>query len=204
MARRFDGDRLVLASHNAGKLAEIGAFLVPYGIDVVSAGDLGFEEPEETEDSFAGNAGLKAAFAMRSSGLPALADDSGIEVEGLDGAPGVHTADWAETPGGRDYPQAMARVWRELDARGTAEPRLAAFVCTLCLCFPDGHREVFEGRVNGRLVWPVRGTNGFGFDPMFVPDGQALTFAEMSSDEKQRLSHRRKAFRLFASACLDG
>lgn len=204
MTRRLGGDRLVLATHNSGKLREIGAFLEPYGIAVMSAAALGLAEPEETESTFAGNAALKARFAANASGLPALADDSGIAVDGLDGAPGVYTADWAEGRDGRDYLKAMRRVWDELEARGVAEPRMAAFVCTLCLAWPDGDEEIFEGRVTGRLVWPIRGDHGFGFDPMFVPDGHTRTFGEMAPEEKQRLSHRRAAFESFRAGCLGG
>lgn len=193
--RRFTGERLVVATHNGGKLAEIRALFAPHGVTVIGAAELNLAEPAETEDSFLGNARLKARAAVAATGLPALADDSGLTVDGLDGAPGVHTADWAEGPGGRDFGRAMARVWRELDARAAAEPRVAQFRATLVLVWPDGHEEVFEGVAPGRLVWPPRGAQGHGYDPMFVPEGHELTFAEMSSEEKNRISHRARAFR---------
>lgn len=197
--RAFDGKKIVLASHNKGKLIEISALLAPFGIEVVSAGDLGFDEPEETESTFAGNARIKAHYAAQKSGLPALSDDSGIMVDALDGDPGVYTADWAETPNGRDYPMAMKKVWDLLEAKNAAEPRLAQFCCTLCLAWPDGHDEVFEGKVGGRLVWPMRGDLGFGFDPIFVPLGYDITFAEMDVAKKQAMSHRADAFAKFVN-----
>lgn len=193
--RRFRGNRLVVATHNAGKLEEMRALLVPHGITVLGAAELGLAVPAETEATFLGNARLKAHAAMQATGLPALADDSGLTVDGLDGAPGVHTADWAETPEGRDFALAMERVWRELDERGVPEPRTAQFRATLVLVWPDGHEEVFEGIAPGRLVWPMRGAQGHGYDPIFVPDGEERTFAEMAVEEKNRISHRAKAFR---------
>ena len=199
--RRFDGDKLVIATHNAGKLVEIAELLKPYGISVTSAGELGLEEPEETEDSFAGNARIKAHFAAKASGLPALSDDSGITVDALDGAPGVYTADWAETPTGRDFPMAMKKVWDLLEAKNAAAPRTAAFNCTLCLAWPDGHDEIFEGRIEGRLVWPMRGENGFGFDPVFLPNGHELTFGEMDPADKKAISHRAEAFARLVQGC---
>jgi len=197
--RMFDGDTLVLASHNKGKLREIAELLTPFGIKVISAGDLGFEEPDETEDSFSGNARIKAHFAAKESGLPALSDDSGIMVDALGGAPGVYTADWAETPNGRDFPMAMTKVWDKLEAINAPEPRTARFCCTLCLAWPDGHDEIFEGTVEGRLVWPMRGDLGFGFDPIFLPDGETETFGEMDPAKKQDMSHRADAFRKLVS-----
>ncbi|MBU2866720.1 RdgB/HAM1 family non-canonical purine NTP pyrophosphatase [Pacificibacter marinus] len=197
--RAFDGKKIVLASHNKGKLIEISALLAPFGIEVVSAGDLGFDEPEETENTFAGNARIKAHYAAQKSGLPALSDDSGIMVDALDGDPGVYTADWAETPDGRDFPMAMKKVWDMLENKNAAEPRLAQFCCTLCLAWPDGHDEVFEGKVEGRLVWPMRGDKGFGFDPIFVPLGYDITFAEMDPALKQAMSHRADAFTKFVN-----
>ncbi|WP_316013363.1 non-canonical purine NTP pyrophosphatase [Roseobacter sp. HKCCA0434] len=195
MTRRLSsGDRLVLASHNAGKLREIGSLLAPYGIDVTSAGELGLAEPEETEDSFAGNARIKAHFAAKETGLVALSDDSGIEVDALDGAPGVYTADWAETPAGRDFAMAMERTWREVQASGAPAPYTARFVCTLCLAWPDGTDRLFRGEAAGTLVWPPRGTEGFGYDPMFLRDGETLTFGEMAYAQKEPLSHRADAF----------
>ncbi len=199
--RRFTGNRLVIATHNAGKLAEFRDLFAPYGIDVISAGELGLEEPEETEETFAGNARIKAHFAARESGLPALSDDSGIAVEALGGAPGVHTADWAETLQGRDFPMAMQKVWDLLEARNAPEPRRASFICTLCLAWPDGHDEIFEGRVDGRIVWPMRGNRGFGFDPVFLPDGEEQTFGEMDPARKKQLSHRSDAFGKLIRGC---
>ncbi len=197
--RTFDGDKLVLASHNKGKLREIAELLAPFGIEVISAGDLGFEEPDETEDTFVGNARIKAHFAAKSSGLPALSDDSGLAVDGLDGAPGVYSADWAETPEGRDFPMAMQKVWDALEAKNAAEPRTARFCCTLCLAWPDGHDEIFEGKVEGRIVWPARGDRGFGYDPMFVATGETETFGEIDPARKQAMSHRADAFRQLVS-----
>lgn len=189
--------KIVLASHNAGKLREIAALLVPYGIEVVSAGDLGFDEPDETEDTFAGNARIKAHFAAKASGLPALSDDSGLSVDALDGAPGVFTADWAETPNGRDFPMAMKKVWDKLEAIEAPHPRTAAFNCTLCLAWPDGHDEIFAGKVDGSLSWPMRGDLGFGFDPIFTPNGKSETFGEMDPVAKNAMSHRANAFEKF-------
>jgi XTP/dITP diphosphohydrolase len=199
--RRFDGDKLVIATHNAGKLVEIAELLKPFGISVTSAGELGLEEPEETEDTFAGNARIKAHFAAKASGLPALSDDSGITVDALDGAPGVYTADWAETPTGRDFPMAMKKVWDLLEGKNASEQRTAAFNCTLCLAWPDGQDEILEGRVVGRLVWPMRGENGFGFDPVFLPKGHDLTFGEMKPADKKAISHRADAFAKLVQGC---
>lgn len=192
--RKFDGDKLVVATHNAGKLREISALLEPFGIAVTSAGALGLEEPEETEDTFVGNARIKAHFAAKESGLPALSDDSGIMVDALDGAPGVYTADWAETPSGRDFPMAMEKTWTLLEKKNAPLPRTARFCCTLCLAWPDGHDEIFEGKVEGSLTWPMRGDQGFGYDPIFVPEGFDITFGEMDPDKKHQMSHRADAF----------
>ncbi|MGG5886822.1 non-canonical purine NTP pyrophosphatase [Falsiroseomonas sp. HC035] len=197
--RRLEATRIVLASHNAGKVRENAALLAPHGIFIVSAKELGLPEPEETEETFLGNAGLKALAAARASGLVALADDSGFSVAALDGAPGVRTADWAETPGGRDYAMAMAKV--EKLARHAADRR-AWFSCALVLAWPDGHVEGFLGEAHGQWVWPPRGTQGFGYDPMFVPDGASETFGEMTADAKHAISHRAAAFRKLAAACL--
>lgn len=197
--RCFDGDKLVLASHNKGKLREITALLAPFGIEVISAGSLGFDEPEETENTFAGNARIKAHYAAQKSGLPALSDDSGISVDALDGAPGVYTADWAETPQGRDFEMAMTKVWTLLEEKDAAQPRKAHFCCTLCIAWPDGHDEIFEGSVEGHLVWPMRGDKGFGFDPMFQPIGERDTFAEMDPAKKDSMSHRSDAFQKLVS-----
>lgn len=199
--RRFDGDTLVIASHNAGKLVEIADLLMPFGISVTSAGELGLSEPIEDQDTFTANARIKAHFAAKASGLPALSDDSGITVDALDGAPGVYTADWAETPNGRDFPMAMTKVWDLLEDKNAAEPRTAAFNCILCLAWPDGHDEIFEGRVDGRLVWPMKGDEGFGFDPIFLPNGEAETFGEMDPARKKQISHRADAFAKLVAGC---
>lgn len=198
--RGFTEKKLLVATHNAGKLDEIRAMLAPHGIAVTSAGEMGLPEPAETEDSFIGNARIKARAAMQATGLPVLADDSGITVDGLDGAPGVYTADWAETPNGRDFMQAMTRTWAELDARNVAEPRTAQFRATLILMWPDGHEEIFQGVAPGRLVWPPRGQLGHGYDPIFVPDGDDRTYAEMTAEEKNTISHRADAFRKLEAA----
>ena len=192
--RRFTEGKLLVATHNAGKLEEMRALFSPHGIEVVGAAEMGLEEPVETETSFLGNARIKAQAAMEATGLPVLADDSGITVDGLDGAPGVHTADWAETGNGRDFMQAMTRTWTELEARGVPEPRTAQFRATLLMLWPDGHEEVFEGVAPGRLVWPPRGQLGHGYDPMFVPDGGERTYAELTAGEKNAISHRARAF----------
>ncbi|MGR3792696.1 RdgB/HAM1 family non-canonical purine NTP pyrophosphatase [Vannielia sp. SX4] len=199
--RKFDDNKLVIATHNAGKLREISTLLAPFDVEVVSAGSLGLEEPEETETTFAGNARIKAHFAAKASNLPALADDSGIEVDALGGRPGVFTADWAETPGGRDFVLAMTKVWDECESISAPEPRLARFKATLCLAWPDGHDEVFEGVAEGQLVWPMRGDRGFGFDPVFLPEGQNLTFGEMAPEQKAPLAHRTKAFDKLVAGC---
>jgi len=194
VTRKFSGSRLVVASHNAGKIREIGALLAEFGVSPTAASDLGLTEPAETETTFAGNARIKAHYAARKTGLPALSDDSGIVVDALDGAPGVYTADWAETPDGRDFLMAMQRVWSLLEERKAPFPRTARFCCTLCLAWPDGHDEVFEGKVEGQVVWPMRGDHGFGFDPVFMPDGESETFAEMAPARKHAMSHRSDAF----------
>ena len=194
------GQRLCLATHNAGKLREVRALLAPWGIDVVSAGELELPAPAETADSFAGNAAIKAVAAARGSGLPALADDSGLCVAALGGDPGVRTADWAERPDGtRDYNHAMATVARRA---GDAADRRAWFSCTLVLAWPDGHQDTFVGECHGEWVFPPRGPDGFGYDPMFRPDGEARTFGEMTPAEKARFSHRARAFERLAAACL--
>ncbi len=202
--RVFDGKRLVLASHNLGKLRELEQSFSDHEFSVMSVAEFGLEEPEETEDTFAGNARIKAHFAARGTGLPSLSDDSGIEIDALNGAPGVYTADWAETDNGRDFPMAMTRVWSELEAMNAPEPRTARFVCTLCLAWPDGHDEVFRGEVSGRIVWPMRGSFGFGFDPVFLPDGQSQTFGEMNTEKKHSMSHRSAAFSKLISGCFSG
>jgi XTP/dITP diphosphohydrolase len=193
--RRFSGDTLLVATHNKGKLEEISALLEPFGVSVISAGALGLPEPEETENTFVGNARIKAHAAAKATGLPALADDSGISVDGLGGAPGVNTADWAETPNGRDFQMAMTRTWDALEAAHAPYPRTAQFRCTLVLAWPDGHDEVFEGVMPGQVVWPMRGDQGHGYDPIFQPDGYDITFGQMDRWEKNRISHRADAFR---------
>ncbi len=193
--RAFTEKKLLVATHNKGKLEEIRAMMAPHGIEVTSAGEMGLPEPAETEDSFIGNARIKARAASEATGLPVLADDSGITIDGLNGAPGVYTADWAETPAGRDFMKAMTRAWTELEAKSAPEPRTAQFRATLILMWPDGHEEVFEGVAPGHLVWPPRGPHGHGYDPMFVPDGYDQTFAEMPAEQKNRISHRADAFR---------
>jgi len=205
--RRLVG-RLLAATHNKGKLAEIRYLFAPFGVDVVGAGDLGLAEPEEVGDSFAANAVLKARAGARAASLPALADDSGLCVAALDDAPGVHSARWAGEK--RDFSAAMARIERELKSRGAPPPWRAHFVSVLALAWPDGHAETFEGRVEGRLAFPPRGTGGFGYDPIFIPQGHARSFGEMSAREKhglpadgsQALSHRARAFQKLARACL--
>ena len=204
MSRPLTEERLVLASHNAGKLREIDALLKPYGKVCLSAAAFDLAEPEETETTFAGNARIKAHYAARASNLPALSDDSGICVDALGGAPGVYTADWAETPDGRDFNLAMAKVWDQVQGTAMAPPYTARFHCTLCLAWPDGHDEIFEGQAEGHLVWPKRGTNGFGFDPMFQPVGYDLTFGEMEEDQKKAIAHRTEAFRRLVAGCLSG
>lgn len=207
-ARRLSG-KVVIATHNAGKLVEMRELLAPYGLEVTSAGELGLPEPEETGWMFAENAAIKARASAEASGLPAIADDSGLCVDALDGAPGLFTADWAGHP--RDFAAAMARVNRELDRRDVpAAGRRAHFVSALVIAWPDGHEELFEGRVHGMLAWPPRGERGFGYDPMFQPDGHERTFGEMNSHEKHgipadgstALSHRARAFQKLAAACL--
>ena len=198
MARHFTADRLVIASHNRGKVEEISALLAPFAIAVVSAGSLGIPEPEETGDSFEANAALKARAAVDASGLPALADDSGLLVPELGGAPGIHSARWAGPA--KDFRMAMERVHRELDGKD----RGAAFVAVLALAWPDGHSELFRGEVAGRLVWPPRGERGFGYDPIFVPEGGVATFGEMDPEEKHKISHRARAFAKLVEACFRG
>jgi XTP/dITP diphosphohydrolase len=188
MARRFHRDRLVIASHNRGKVQEIAALLAPFAVDAVSAGALGLPEPDETGDSFEANAALKAQAAAEASGLPALADDSGLVVPALGGAPGIYSARWAGPA--KDFRTAMSRVQSEL---GDSD-RSASFVAVLALACPDGDTALFRGEVPGRLVWPPRGERGFGYDPMFVPEGHTLTFGEIEPAEKHRISHRARAF----------
>jgi XTP/dITP diphosphohydrolase len=196
MPRPFTGDRLVIASHNQGKVEEISALLAPFAIDAVSAGALSIPEPEETGDSFEANAALKARAAAEASGLPALADDSGLVVPALGGAPGIYSARWAGPA--KDFGAAMARVDRELVNRD----RSAIFVAVLALAWPDGGIELFRGEVAGRLVWPPRGEHGFGYDPMFIPESGAASFGEMEPSQRIRANHRARAFAKFVDGCL--
>ena len=204
MARRLSPGRLVIASHNAGKIREMRALLAPYGIDPVSAGELGLPEPAETGTTFAENALIKAR-ASAGAGYPALSDDSGIEIAALGGRPGVYTADWAERQWfegepGRDWYLAMGKVEGMLSARGPDVDRSACFVCTLALVWPDGEELVVDGRAQGSVVWPPRGTLGFGYDPVFVPAGGTLTYAEIDPDAKHAMSHRADAFAKLVAA----
>jgi XTP/dITP diphosphohydrolase len=208
--RPLTSDTLVIATHNPGKLAEMRELLAPYGIAAISAGELALAEPDENGMTFTDNSRIKATAAAAVAQLPALADDSGLVVEALDGAPGIHSARWAGSD--RNFHRAMETIERQLRARGaiTPEHRRAHFVSALCLAWPDGHAEEFEARVAGTLVWPPRGDRGFGYDPMFLPDGQQRTFGEMSSEEKhglpprgKGLSHRARAFVKLAEACLE-
>lgn len=203
--RKLLPGKLVIASHNAGKVKEIRALLAPFGIEPVSAGELGLPEPEETGATFAENALLKAHASAQASGLPALADDSGLCVAALNAAPGAYTADWAETQAfeggpGRDWYIAMGKVEGKLAELGPHTDRSAFFTCTLALAWPDGHEEVFEGRVNGALTWPPRGKLGFGYDPVFVPNGRTQTFAELDPPDKYAISHRADAFKKLVEA----
>ena len=199
MARSFTTDRLVIASHNAGKVREIAELLAPFGVDVVSAGELGLPEPVEDGDSFIANAVIKAKAAAGASGLIALADDSGLSVTALNGDPGIYSARWAGPE--KDFGIAMKKVE---DALGDAPDRSAHFVCALALAWPDGHVETFEGTVDGTLVWPPRGTHGFGYDPVFLPDGGSETFGEMDPDRKHAISHRADAFHKLVAGCFAG
>ena len=207
--RRITG-KLVIATHNPGKLVEMRELLAPYGVEAVSAGELGLGEPEETGNSFRANAQIKALAAARAAKLPAFADDSGLAVDALDGAPGIYSARWAGEA--KDFMVAMTRVERLLQERGATTPhrRMAHFVSALCVAWPDDHLEEVEARVDGTLVWPPRGTAGFGYDPAFLPDGHSRTFGEMTSIEKHGLpplglglSHRARAFVKLAEICLD-
>jgi XTP/dITP diphosphohydrolase len=207
--RRVAG-RLVIATHNPGKLAEMRELLAPYGIGAISAGELGLQEPDETGMTFRDNARIKASAAARAAGVPAFADDSGLAVEALGGEPGIYSARWAGPD--KDFRRAMEMIEEKLRALGATSPerRKAHFISALCVAWPDGHAEEFEARVDGTLVWPPRGGKGFGYDPMFLPDGHDQTFGEMSSEEKHGLpprgaglSHRARAFVKLAEACLE-
>jgi XTP/dITP diphosphohydrolase len=191
------GDRIVAASHNEGKVRELAELFAPYGVECISAASLGLPEPEETGASFTANAALKAEAAAKASDMSAIADDSGLEVAALDGAPGIHSARWGGQA--KDFGLAMERVHRELEARGASDAR-ANFTCALALAAPNGSARVFEGKVFGTLTWPPRGARGFGYDPIFVPDGYKETFGEMAPALKNKLSHRMRAFEKLMAA----
>lgn len=195
------GERLLVATGNRGKLAEMSAMLRPFDVTVVSLTELGLVEPEEVEFTFSGNALLKARAGALASGLITLADDSGLEVDALGGAPGIYTADWAEGAKGRDFGRAMEKTWGLLQAVKAPAPRRAAFCCTLALVRPDGAEQMFAGRVTGQIVWPMRGAQGHGYDPIFVPDGYAETFAELDEVVKNKISHRADAFAKLLEEC---
>ncbi|PPJ48046.1 non-canonical purine NTP pyrophosphatase, RdgB/HAM1 family [Rhizobium sp. KAs_5_22] len=212
--RKLDTRTIVVASHNAGKIAEIADLIGPFGFSARSAAELKFAEPDETGTTFEENAAIKALASARAAGMPALSDDSGLVVDALDGAPGVYTANWAEREdGSRDFAMAMEKVEKALAERGvtTPEQRSGRFVSVLCLAWPDGHTEMFRGEVEGTIVWPPRGTKGFGYDPVFQPEGFDTTFGEMTSEQKhgwkpgdaQALSHRARAFKIFVETCLE-
>jgi XTP/dITP diphosphohydrolase len=201
--RKLSDNTLLVATHNQGKLEEVADLLKDYGISVVGAAEKGLPEPAETGTTFVENARIKAHAAASATGLPSLSDDSGIEIDALGGAPGVYTADWAETPKGRNFLMAMTRAHDELEAKSAAHPRTARFCCTFVLAWPDGHDEVFEGRVEGHLVWPLRGNKGHGYDPMFQPVGYNETFGEMDRWAKNRISHRAAAFHKLKAALGD-
>jgi XTP/dITP diphosphohydrolase len=214
MMRKLDTKTIVVASHNAGKIAEIRDLIGPLGFTAKSAADLKFVEPDETGTTYEENARIKALASAMSSGLPALSDDSGLAIDALDGAPGVYTANWAEREdGSRDFNMAMEKVEQALADKGasTPEQRTGRFVSVLCLAWPDGHTEIFRGEVEGRIVWPPRGASGFGYDPVFQPDGYDTTFGEMSAEQKhgwkpgdaQALSHRARAFKLLVENGLE-
>ncbi|MBB4953031.1 XTP/dITP diphosphohydrolase [Agrobacterium vitis] len=214
MMRKLETKTIVVASHNAGKIAEIAELIGPFGFSAKSAKELGFVEPDETGTTFEDNAAIKALASAKASGLPALSDDSGLVIDALGGAPGVYTANWAEREdGSRDFQMAMEKVENALQDKGatTPESRSAHFVSVLCLAWPDGHTEFFRGEVEGCIIWPPRGTSGFGYDPVFQPKGYSTSFGEMSSEEKhgwkpgqpEALSHRARAFKIFVETCLD-
>ncbi len=202
MRRSLRGEKIVIATHNAGKLEEFREILAPHGVTVVSAGELGLGEPEETESTFEGNARIKAVAAMTASGLITIADDSGLCVDALNGDPGVYTANWAGP--NRDWMMAMRTVEEKLQAAGavTADKRGAQFMATLCVLWPDGHERFFVGKVPGHLSWPPRGAFGHGYDPVFVPEGETLTFGEMTHEKKNTLSHRARAVEMMVKELL--
>ncbi|MFS8046811.1 RdgB/HAM1 family non-canonical purine NTP pyrophosphatase [Rhizobium sp. BR 314] len=212
--RKLDTKTIVVASHNAGKIREIQDLIGPFGFTAKSAAELNFIEPDETGTTFEENATIKALASAKASGLPALSDDSGLVIDALGGDPGVYTANWAETADGtRDFAMAMQKVETALEKAGAISPksRTARFVSVLCLAWPDGHTELFRGEVEGTVVWPPRGTQGFGYDPVFKPEGYNATFGEMSADQKHgwkhgdshALSHRARAFKIFVETCLE-
>jgi len=201
--RRFTGDTLVVATHNRGKLEEIRDLLAPYGVSTTSNADHDLPEPVEDGTSFVENARIKAHAAAKATGLPALSDDSGLEIVALGNAPGVYTADWAETGQGRDFDMAMRKAHAALIAKDAPQPWRAQFCCTLVLAWPDGHDEVFPGTMPGQIVWPMRGEQGHGYDPIFQPDGYDQTFGEMDRWEKNTISHRADAFRKLIAGCFD-
>ncbi|MEP1767265.1 MAG: RdgB/HAM1 family non-canonical purine NTP pyrophosphatase [Sulfitobacter sp.] len=203
MSRKFEGDRILIATHNAGKLEEMREMFGHLGITVVGAAEMNLGEPDETEDTFIGNARIKARAAVAATGLPALADDSGIQVAALNNEPGVYTADWAETPKGRDFVMAMNKTHDLLEKADAPHPRAARFCTTFVLAWPDGHDEVVEGFVDGTFVWPMRGETGHGYDPIFQPLGETRTFAEMSHEEKNSMSHRADAFKKLLAKCFE-
>ncbi len=198
MARKFDGNKLIIASHNKGKVREIGELLAPFGVETISAGELDLPEPIEDGLTFIANAEIKALAAATAAGIPALADDSGLEVAALGGEPGIYSARWAGPS--KDFNVAMAAVNEKM---GDAKDRTANFTCALTLAWPDGHMESFEGKVFGELTWPMRGDKGFGYDPIFVPNGRTVTFAEIEPAEKHAMSHRADAFKQLIDACFD-
>ena len=211
--RKLDTKTIIVASHNAGKIREIRDLIGPFGFEAKSAADLKFDEPDETGTTYEENARIKALASAMASGLPALSDDSGLAVDALDGAPGVYTANWAEREdGSRDFAMAMEKVEKALAEKGATAPgqRTGRFVSVLCLAWPDGHTETFRGEVEGHIVWPPRGTQGFGYDPVFQPQGYDITFGEMPAEQKHgwkpgeaaALSHRARAFKLFVETGL--
>ena len=199
--RNFQGKKLVVATHNDGKLEEVRALFSNKSVEILSSKSLDLPEPLETEDNFIGNARIKAHSASKITGLPALGDDSGITIDALNGAPGVYTADWAETPNGRDFFLAMKKTQEALTKISAPNPRLAQFRCTLVLAWPDGHDEIFEGTLAGQVVWPPRGLDGHGYDPIFQPSGYEITCGEMSFENKNKISHRSIAFDKLVRAC---
>ncbi|KNG93693.1 RdgB/HAM1 family non-canonical purine NTP pyrophosphatase [Pseudaestuariivita atlantica] len=201
MTRRFDGGTLLVATHNKGKLEEMAHLFQPHGVTVKGAKEFDLPEPVEDGTTFVENARIKAHAAAKATGLPALSDDSGIEIDALGNAPGVYTADWAETPEGRDFVMAMKKTHDKLEAINAPHPRTARFCCTLVLAWPDGHDEVFPGVMPGRVVWPMRGDQGHGYDPIFQPDGYDITFGEMDRWEKNKISHRADAFAKLIAGC---